>query len=44
MLEAYIENKAVDYEQQLCRYLANGWYIYSLGLTITIMRKDITKD
>ena len=43
MLEHIIDMREAGAEHDVYKYLANGWYIYMAGVTITIMRKEIDK-
>ena len=43
MLEHYIDMREAGAEHEVYKYLANGWYIYHAGITLTIMRKEINK-
>ena len=40
-IEKYIDNCEAGAAHTINAYLANGWFIYDQGLTLTIMRKNI---
>lgn len=40
MLERIVNNTDADSDYTIRKYLANGWYIFYEGITITVMRKD----
>lgn len=41
MIEKIIDLLEPSAEDEVLKYLANGWYIYDEGMTYIIMRKDI---
>lgn len=40
-IEKYIDNTEAGAAYTINSYLANGWYIFHSGLTLTILRKNM---
>ena len=40
-IEKYIDLTEFGAEQQINKYIANGWFIHDNGLTLVILRKYI---
>lgn len=40
-IEQYIDLTEYGAEQDINRYIANGWYIHDYGLTLVILRKPV---
>lgn len=40
-IEKYIDLTDCDAEQQINSYIANGWHIHDMGLTLVILRENV---
>ncbi len=40
-IEKYFDLTAPGVKYDINKYISNGWYIYDLGVTLAILRKDI---
>ena len=43
-IEKYIDTYTPGAAQDINKYIAAGWYIHYNGLTVCILRKNITED